>query len=787
MVSGFTGRSRGKPGPSTLLDLGGSRGLVLFALIVLPILSAPSIRAADTLRIANDQLSLGFDKQDGRMVEFASVEMGKDFVGSPGSKVWRLELLPYSEERFLGADDADSFRWERSRNGQELQLRWGGFDLDQAKGLTVMVTVRLPSDVSVSKWSLVLEGIDALGIEKIHFARIAPIRRLGDKERVAVPSWMGLLAQQPRDLLAGKGGKGRRLDWYYPGQLSLQTVAFYQPEGPGLYLAADDTLAYRKNFAFWGNGRGGVGSEIVHVVGDPGKSRDRYAVPYRALIGTIEGDWITVAKRYRRWAAQQAWARQSRLQDRQVPDWLLETGIWVWNRGRSGEVLTPAVSLQREAGLPVSVLWHWWHQGPYDKSFPEYLPPREGSRSFRQALRSAEKRGVHAITYMNQRLWCTATESWSARNASRWAVKEPDGSVWTHTYNIFDPTPCAAMDVTTPFWRNTYAGMAKELLHNYGVDGIYMDQAVSSLVCYDPEHEHSVGGGNYWVPGFRTLSSEIRSRSPGDTPVLLSGEGGGEAWLPVLDNFLTLQVSRERYARQGAWTVIPFFQAVYHSYAITYGSYSSLTIPPYDELWPAEYAPEEPPALLPRKYRQQFYLEQARAFVWGMQPTIANFRASQLTTRPEEMAYLMRLAKVRNRALDYLLHGTFLRPPDIEVPEVEVEFLRLSIYAGRTGAAREDKPESWREEVPGALVGAWRAPDGDVAIALASISEDSVTVALELNPYAYGLEGPGMLRRIRATGHEQVGEYGPGPNVVQVTLPPLGVSVLELVSAESGG
>lgn len=44
-----------------------------------------------------------------------------------------------------------------------------------------------------------------------------------------------------------------------------------------------------------------------------------------------------------------------------------------------------------------------------------------------------------------------------------------------------------------------------------------------------------------------------------------------------------------------------------------------------------------------------------------------------------------------------------------------------------------------------------------------------------------------MLHRIKATGPEQVGKYGPGPNVVQVTLPPLGASILELVSAESGG
>ena len=76
------------------------------------------------------------------------------------------------------------------------------------------------------------------------------------------------------------------------------------------------------------------------------------------------------------------------------------------------------------------------------------------------------------------------------------------------------------------------------------------------------------------APGFLEVRGEI----------VLAGEGCGEAWLPYLDLMLTLQVSRERYSPPNdPWEVIPFFQAVYHPYAVTYGSYSSLTMPPYDE------------------------------------------------------------------------------------------------------------------------------------------------------------------------------------------------------------
>ena len=109
-------------------------------------------------------------------------------------------------------------------------------------------------------------------------------------------------------------------------------------------------------------------------------------------------------ERYRRWGVRQYWARTSRFATRRSPQWIYDTGIWVWNRGRSNVVLEPAAQLQADAGLPVSVFWHWWHGGPYDTSFPDYLPPREGGEPFTRAVAKAHAAGLHAIVYMNQRL-----------------------------------------------------------------------------------------------------------------------------------------------------------------------------------------------------------------------------------------------------------------------------------------------------------------------------------------------------------------------------------------------
>jgi hypothetical protein len=215
---------------------------------------------------------------------------------------------------------------------------------------------------------------------------------------------------------------------------------------------------------------------------------------------------------------------------------------------------------------------------------------------------------------------------------------------------------------------------------------------------------------------------------------------------------LSLQVSRERYAAPDGWETIPFFHAVYHAYGVTYGNYSSLTLPPYDDLWPAEFAPREPLKLLERKFSRQFLLEQARAFVWGQQPTVANFRPSHLRERAEEMEYVMRLATIRHAATKYLLRGTWLRPPELRAPEAVLDLSRLSIYAGQHNSLK-----SFQQKRPLVLAGAWRAPDGAVGIALASIADEPIPLNFKVDSTEYQTRRRAKIFRVDQNGRKEVG------------------------------
>jgi hypothetical protein len=727
--------------------------------------------------LADATMSVELSARDGHVLALRDWN-GRKLAGADSDSIglWSLDLAPGSSDATINAGQANHFAWRRN-GARTIELVWSDFSRTSAPQLKVSATIRLRSDTTTA-WNIRIEGIRGVEVDRVRYPRLTHIVTSGSGEELAVPSWMGQRARNPAAMLAGRDGKGRRMEFVYPGALSMQAIALSSARLGGLYFSADDTAAFRKSFALWGSADGSAGYDMVHLLPNPG-ALNVFSPSYASIVGVVHGDWFSAVERYRKWGTAQYWARESRLHTGTTPEWLRETGIWVWNRGHSDVVLEPAADLMHDAKLPVSVFWHWWHNGPYDTSFPDYLPPREGAQHFTDAVSKAHSKGLHTIVYMNQRLWCVNTPSWTKEGAERWAVHERDGTLRLETYNVFDPKPCATMDIATPFWRNKYAGLADTVIQQYGVDGIYMDQAVLSLVDWSKDHGHDVGGGNYWMNGFRELAKDLRRRK-GNRPTGFAGEGGGESWMPDLDAFLTLQVSQERYADPASgWEVIPMFQAAYHPYALTYGTYGSLTLPPYDELWPVEKRPATAMQLLDPKYVRQFYLEQARMFVWGMQPTIANFRANQLTERRKQIDYLEQLAKLRYGMRDIFQLGTFLTPPVVEVPSADVLLSRISIYAARLGG-----PIEAHTTTPVVLSSAWRSPKNRVAIALASISDDTVDAVIKLPARAYGLAPATRIVRHDITGTTELGTLGAKARSLIIPVKPLQGVVIEFVNPD---
>ncbi|HEY9175146.1 MAG TPA: DUF6259 domain-containing protein [Verrucomicrobiae bacterium] len=733
------------------------------------------------VRTANATLQVGLDAANGSLRELLQPADGFNQIADNPTALglWQITVRDGDSVRELSAEQSPPPVVEQPTGERPgLRLVWDRVPAGP-RSLRVEVFVRLePQETALSRWELSVTKPSNLRVEEIRFPRVPSLRPRPD-EVLAVPRQLGVMARNPRVLTQPRPGSGARLNWRSPHgtDLSFPCLAFYQQDGAGFYAACDDSLGYLKTFSVWGDGQDQMHFEIVHEPEQAAVGQTYFCLPFTVVLGAFRGDWTTAAEIYRESPTAKVFAKQGERRLQLAPDWLAGTGLWLWNRGRSSQVLDPAIALRKRVKAPVSVLWHWWHNCPYDAGFPEYLPPREGAAPFSAALAAARRHDVHAILYMNQRLWGTTTQSWLDEGAEAFSVRGKDGNVAIESYNTYMKAPCAPMCIGTSFWREKYAGIAEEVLTRLKPDGIYMDQVGVLATCYDPRHGHIVGPGRYWTDGFAMLAADIRDRTSARGPVALGGEYGGEPWIGQFDLTLGLCISADRMGASPAWEPIPFFQAVYHPSTIVFGNMAGLAHPPYDEKWPADKAPATQLTLLDRKFARQFYLEHARTFVWGMQPMLANFVPTQLTERPEELDYVARLVRVRMQTLKYLLHGVWLRPPPLDVPQQEMDVVTVGTYTPLRASKRM---------FPVALAGAWRAPNGDVAIALASSSQEPLALTLPVDANAYGLPGRCPVYRTDERGRHRLGEWDRKNPLLRVELPPRGLLVLELSASESG-
>ncbi len=170
-------------------------------------------------------------------------------------------------------------------------------------------------------------------------------------------------------------------------------------------------------------------------------------------------------------------------------------------------------------------------------------------------------------------------------------------------------------------------------------------------------------------------------------------------------------------------------------------------------------------------------MEQARSFVWGLQPAIANYQDFLAAERSQETGYLLNLAKTRYRGLKYLLYGKFVELPAINIPEKEFDISRLSIYAGR----KAESVTTFMGKFPVVYAGAWQSDDNALGIALASIDDEPLPVKFSLAAEDYKLPLSGEIRVIGPEITRQLGSYTGGKIQVDFELNPRGLCIVEII------
>lgn len=495
--------------------------------------------------------------------------------------------------------------------------------------------------------------------------------------------------------------------------------------GRGLLLDSRDTTGWMKSTLL----RVGQGTAILsleHLLPQPVSGPQEFPA-YRVSVSPFVGGWYEAAQVYRPWALQQQWASRGPEQRRDT--YVAEVACWLWLRGRIANVCPAAKEVAARLGLPVALDWYWWHKHPYDTSYPDYFPPREGAEAFRAAVADLQQHGVSVQVYTNGMSWDREEPRWGSVGRLC-TTKLRDGEYWGFVYNTWMNRRLMHTCGAAEGWHQqaliTAAGVA-----DLGLDGLYMDQIAivgGSRPCYSTEHGHVPGGGNYGVQGFRELFGKVREGHPN---LVLSSESVSEVYQDLLDCCITLQTSWEASRGEAGCrgtTLVPLFQAVYHGHAVVFGNYSHIDgITPYDELWPEAARPNPADekdwhALCP----DQFALDMARTVACGCQPLATNLTSAHLASDElaPEVAFFLDLSRFYHAHREWLLWGDMLAPGEVACATVPVTCIQRSIFTPPATI------EPFTVQRPAVLHSAWRNPDGQPALFLFNYTREPQTVTI---------------------------------------------------------
>jgi hypothetical protein len=709
--------------------------LGLFVVSVISSLS--TARAADAV-LENKHLRITLQESGGfGLGQIEDRGTGRTFLDGPCVPLWEIRWQAAKGSQVgLTAGDPCQPRAEVKAEGNacRIHLVWPGLALGQGTA-EVRVVGTLENDSRLSRWTLSVAWTDkSLELWEIDFPRVGGIKRGSAEDMLTIPCFWGRYCRDPVNTL-------QRYALTYPCSGSMQFWSFLSG-GAGLYLASYDSDCWLKQWQWTADRRNARGQWLAtHLAPVPTPQPLQYELPYEQILGTFAGDWHEAAALYRRWATKQPWCSEGKIAQRKsIPDKFKQVAVWLKYYNEPGKVLGEVWDHQQYLQAPTAVHYYRYPISAFDDNYPEMLPAKPG---FNRAVADMQALGALVMPYTQGVIWDMDTQSWRRENGMAAAAKQENGDVYLWT--IHD-NPYARMCPATKTWQEKVFDFTSKLVWDHGVDGVYLDvlSASQARPCHDKSHGHTIHGGNSWGQGNRQLMDQLRRRIRAEKPhAFFTTEEICEIYLDKFDGFLTLDVTRGGY--RPPVMCLPLFTAVYHDYAIQYGSDCALSAT-----------------------TDQFAALLAEHFVWGAKATLSEMAPPPIGEKPESAAYLREVVRSYDKVgKKFLLEGQWLRPPALDVPLAPVTL------------AHRSKTEVAMPVVRHSL---WRAEDGSLGLLVTNWTGEPQKADLKFRPADYGLRGDCCWQRLwPASSQKQVpaGET----LALALTLPPRSVHLYEVAPA----
>jgi len=664
------------------------RPLILGAALFIGLAISTAVIAAEPTNVEvleSDALHLGIDPDRFSLVSLKDRKAGHEFLESlPDSPfIWALNMQkPDGTDFILFANGEARRSIERSADGQTLTLVWSGLEVaGEADAMDVRVTITLPKGADRSHWTIKVDNRSKSSLMNVVFPHLSGISKAA-QPTAAVPrnNWGGL---EKNVTFTG----GSYPCSYWPSQF----LALLERDS-GLYLAFEDPRATPKHFELK-PGEFFTFRSFAENASLPGND---YETPGSVAIGVCGNDWWVAAKMFRRWALHQPWTKRGPLNKASsLPELAKTTGVW-FNEILADEdpqnVISKFKAAQDYFKLPIALQIYTWHRPKFDTLYPEYFPARPNFQPVVDAVRASDTAFV--VPYINGRLQDIAAPS--GKEAKAWMARKRDGTHYNEEYGT--GANFAVMCPATAYWQKTILDVATKLAGEYNVNGIYIDQiaAAEYAACFDASHGHPLGGGSYWVDGYRKMLEGVKQlRTREGNPLLITSENNTDCYMDVVDGFL---IWTPRYAEE-----IPIMQAVYSGYTIYFAS--NAQVKPDTELLP-------------------YAMVVGRDVIWGVQPGWM-----PLEVETERSAYLRDASRLRHAGLKFFQFGELVG----ELKPLSDPGQVKGIWRNVLGTAHEETA------LPAVMSTVWKSPEGSLGVAIANLSGEKKTFAYNLDPTVHGV------------------------------------------------
>jgi len=664
-----------------------------------------------------------------RLLGILNLKTGHEYLLHESTSLWRLTLKDLGRKEIeLTAKEAASRSFRLLKEGKVagVEIDWRNVKADRVR--VGLVRARVRADEGLIKWSLEIEGMEGSpALWLVEFPIVGGVGTKAASDFLAVPKGWGRIL---RNVSLGCGHRNS-----YPGAAFTMQFYAYWTGKSGLYFAAHDPEARTKEFRAVPDPEGGLKFSVVLLPEDMGLPKRRWRMPFEIVLRAYQGDWFEAAKIYRSWALRQKWCRKGALHTRPSAERRFAE-LSLNYRPSFPRHAVAIVRMHQALKVPAFAHVYSWHKIPFDNNYPEYFPPKEGFPEFVKRLHSL---GLLVMPYINGRLWDTDTESWREEKGVEAAAKREDGGLYLEHWAKQNH---AVMCPWTAKWREKICSIVERIARDLDCDGVYIDQvaAASAMPCFDRSHGHPLGGGGWWVEGYRRIFEEAKRRARRYKPgFFITSEDNAEPYMGALDGYLMRCAYRWMLGRD----TIPLFPAVYGGYVVMFA-----------HGW---------------DHGGNWLIDSARMLVWGAQLGSVATDSLLGPGNRRGLEFLRRLLRARLATTRWLAFGEMRRAPEIEgkVPVV------------RYGPDRE-------AEIDAIQRAAWLSPDGNsLALIFVNTSDErEVDFTWEADARECGLPEAGRYRLKFVFPEEGDGRTLRGPLLrSRLSLPPWGVAVLAVEPA----